>query len=77
MYYSFAKNYTTCTNKLITKITLFDALSPKNPVIANAIWDTGATQSVITTELKISLNLIPVSSKLVFGVNSKQYVVYF
>jgi hypothetical protein len=74
MYYSFAKNYTTNTNKLITKITLFEALSPKKPVIANAIWDTGATQSVITTELKSSLNLIPVSSKLVFGVNSKQYV---
>jgi hypothetical protein len=44
MYYSFAKNYTTYTNKLITKITLFEASSPKNPVIANAIWDTGATQ---------------------------------
>jgi hypothetical protein len=74
MYYSFAKNYTTCANRLITKITLFEALPPKNPVIVNAIWDTGANQSVIAIELKTSLNLIPVSSKLVFGVNSKQYV---
>jgi predicted aspartyl protease len=39
-----------------------------------AIWDTGASQTVITHRLMSKLNLIPIETKEVYGINSKQTV---
>jgi hypothetical protein len=74
MYYSFSKNWKAYTNKLITNVSVFQNFLDGRVVDIQAIWDTGATQSVMTNHLMENLNFIPISSKLVFGVNSKQYV---
>jgi hypothetical protein len=39
-----------------------------------AIWDTGASQTVITHRLMSQLNLIPIETKVVHGITSKQTV---
>ncbi|MDR0289479.1 MAG: retropepsin-like domain-containing protein [Treponema sp.] len=74
MYYSFSEKYAAPTNKLITETTLLGALPQKDFLKVRAIWDTGATHSVISNKIKEQMKLIPISSKLVYGVNSKQYV---
>lgn len=40
----------------------------------SALWDTGATRSVITPELAKKLNLVPVGKMTVTGVNSQEVV---
>jgi hypothetical protein len=74
MYYAFSENWKAYTNKLITKALVFQNFPGGGFADIKVIWDTGATQSVIDNDLKINLNFIPISSKLVFGVNRKQYV---
>jgi hypothetical protein len=73
MYYSFSESWKTYTNKLITNASILRN-STGSFVDIRAIWDTGATHSVMNHALMMHLNLMPIASKLVFGVNSKQYV---
>ena len=44
------------------------------PVKARALWDTGATSSVITHELSRTLGLIPINRRKVTGVNNTSIV---
>jgi hypothetical protein len=76
MYSAFAKDYPSLARELVTELDIFSVSSntPGKSTTAEAIWDTGATSSVITPSLMIRLNLIPVESEVVFGVNSQQTV---
>ncbi len=75
MYNAFAKKYPALTPDLNTDIEVYPVSSVNHQgTTAYAIWDTGASQTVITHRLMSRLNLIPIETKLVYGVNSKQLV---
>jgi hypothetical protein len=74
MYYAFSQRHAAIVNKLITEIVLFGAIPQDNSLKVKAIWDTGATHSVISNEVKKQMKFTPIRSKLVYGVNSKQNV---
>ena len=65
--------YNTVVNCIKTDVSIFNPLT-KEKSDTLGIWDTGATNSCITAELAIKLNLIPVSKALVLGVHGKQEV---
>jgi len=75
MYNAFVKKYPALASDLNTDIEIFPVSSVSHHgTIVYAIWDTGASQTVITHRLMSRLNLIPIETKLVHGVNSKQLV---
>lgn len=59
-------------DRIVTTVKLFQAFDPKNPPVpaypfheVNALWDTGATKSVITDATALALNLTPVGTAMV------------
>jgi hypothetical protein len=75
MYNAFAKKYPALVPDLNTDIEVFPISSVSHQgTTVYAIWDTGASQTVITHRLMSHLKLIPIETKLVHGVNSKQLV---
>jgi len=75
MYNAFVKKYPSLAFDLHTDIEVFPVSSVSHQgTTAYAIWDTGASQTVITHRLMSQLHLIPIETKLVHGVNSKQLV---
>jgi hypothetical protein len=74
MYYAFAKEYSTPITDLNTEVEIFPVSSatPDRGTTVYAIWDTGASQTVITNNLMARLDLIPIETELVHGINSKQ-----
>jgi hypothetical protein len=75
MYNAFVKKYPALAPDLNTDIEVFPVSSVNHQgTTVYAIWDTGASQTVITHRLMSQLNLIPIETKLVHGVNSKQLV---
>ena len=75
MYNAFVKKYPALASDLNTDIEIFPVSSVNHQgTTVYAIWDTGASQTVITHRLMSHLNLIPIETKLVHGVNSKQLV---
>ena len=75
MYNAFVKKYPVLATDLNTDIEVFPVSSVSHQgTTVYAIWDTGASQTVITHRLMTYLNLIPIETKLVHGVNSKQLV---
>jgi len=75
MYNAFVKKYPVLASELNTDIEVFPVSSVSHQgTTVYAIWDTGASQTVITHRLMSHLNLIPIETKLVHGVNSKQLV---
>ena len=76
MYNAFVKKYPALAPDLNTDIEVFPVSSTvsRQGTTVYAIWDTGASQTVITHRLMSHLNLIPIETKLVHGINSKQLV---
>jgi hypothetical protein len=75
MYNAFVKKFPVLASELNTDIEVFPVSSVSHQgTTVYAIWDTGASQTVITHRLMSHLNLIPIETKLVHGVNSKQLV---
>jgi predicted aspartyl protease len=76
MYNAFAKEYPALALDLNTDVEVFPVSStiPHQGIVVYAIWDTGASQTVITHRLMTKLNLVPIETKLVYGINSKQTV---
>jgi hypothetical protein len=75
MYNAFVKKYPALAQDLNTDIEVYPVSSVSHQgTTVYAIWDTGASQTVITHRLISQLNLIPIETKLVHGVNSKQLV---
>jgi uncharacterized protein YchJ len=60
---SFTSTYETISSTLRSKVYVESPIT-KNNVEANAIWDTGASRSLITPEIAAKLNLKPVSKAL-------------
>lgn len=84
---SFSVNFGNKSNVLFTGIGVGFPFDPNHKLIqadtsklypTQAIWDTGATNSVITAEIAKVLNLKPISKSIVHGVNgsSEQNVYY-
>jgi len=75
MYNAFVKKYPFPAPDLNTDIEVFPVSSvTRQGTTAYAIWDTGASRTVITHRLMSRLQLIPIETKLVHGVNSRQLV---
>ena len=69
MHHAFKIQYDRIVNVLISDVTISD-FENKNQVDFKAIWDTGATNSVITKNVVDKLGLVPTGMTKVLGVNS-------
>ena len=79
-----ATAFTTKTNgylrELLSEIFISPALSTlnegqaPNPIQAKAVWDTGATNTCISTQITKKLNLLPISKTQIASVNSIETV---
>jgi len=86
-YRAFTQKYPGVTNRIIRPVHVFEAFDPANPppnpkfITTNALWDTGATQSVITETTARTLGLAATGKKLVHHAGGKgdynTYVVNF
>ena len=72
-YRAFADKYPRLTRRLETKVVPYqsDDTTFSHGIEYNALWDTGADASVITRRIEQELNLLPVGTNIVAGVNSK------
>jgi predicted aspartyl protease len=62
-------------NKIIIPVNLYSV--PFNSALSlstNALWDTGASMSAITPEIKDKLGVTPVDKKTIAGIHSTQVV---
>ncbi|MBP9758989.1 retroviral-like aspartic protease family protein [Candidatus Dojkabacteria bacterium] len=83
-FFAFTTNYSSISNILFNTIKVNTPILEKNPVNIHegtevkAIWDTGATNSVISSKVVKMLDLKPVSKVFVNTANGKteQYVYY-
>jgi hypothetical protein len=67
--------YTQKQNKIITPVYLHTV--PFNSLLSlstDALWDTGASMSAITPEIKDKLKVTPVDKKTITGIHSTQVV---
>ena len=75
MYNAFAKEYHSLAEDLNTDVEVFPVPSASSQgTMVNAIWDTGASQTVITHRVMSQLNLTPIATEMVHGINSQQMV---
>jgi hypothetical protein len=70
---AFRIEYNNIVRALRTDVTLFavSAPPPNKVMVVNAIWDTGATDSVITPNIAQQLSLFGVDTVNIAGVNSE------
>ncbi|MDR2052347.1 MAG: retroviral-like aspartic protease family protein [Treponema sp.] len=70
---AFRADYAALADTLKTEITIvaISASPPGKSKVIVAIWDTGATHSVITRETAGELDLTPVDQVMISGVNSE------
>jgi len=70
---AFKTEYNNIVRALRTKVILFavSAPPPNKTLVVNAIWDTGATDSVITPNIAQQLSLFGVDTVNIAGVNSE------
>ena len=62
--HSFTKIYNGIVRSLPTTVFVESAANPDKQVEANALWDTGASSSLIRPEIAAKLNLKPISKTL-------------
>jgi hypothetical protein len=68
---AFKIDYSGIAKELCSEVIVLNFLDDTKHHKFNAIWDTGATNSVITKNVVNKLNLIPTGMTEVHGVNSK------
>jgi len=68
---SFTARYTSIARILPTKVYI-ESPATKSSVEANAIWDTGASNSLITPEIAEKLNLKPISKRMISTPSDKR-----
>jgi len=68
---SFTARYTSIARILPTKVYV-ESPTTKNFVEANAIWDTGASSSLITPEIAEKLNIKPISKTMMATPSDKR-----
>lgn len=71
---AFTVQYKGIPSSLITEVELISAFEQTSHGSFRAIWDTGATHSVITEDVFNRLKLSPIDTTLVHGVNSEKEV---
>src|SRR5713226_7104283 len=86
-YHAFTQKYPGITNRIITPVHIAAAFDPANPppnpkfVTTSALWDTGASQSVVSAETAKTLGLVATGKSLVHHAGGKglanTYVVNF
>jgi hypothetical protein len=71
---SFRVDYNYKARELRTEVILFavSAPSPNKTATVSAIWDTGATASVITPDIAQYLQLFPIDTVPIIGVNNEK-----
>jgi predicted aspartyl protease len=72
-HFAFKQEYQTLSFRLITDAELFVASSAgsgKKGIKVKALWDTGASGTVITPEVSRNLQLVPIDRIKVAGVNN-------
>ena len=82
--HSFTTQYNGISNRLLTKCFVSAAWSPQDDKSAppllefDALWDTGATASVITAQVATKLDLLPEGTSRVFHAQGSSHVpIYF
>ena len=65
---AFTSSYDSLANRIITEVHLSTVFNPENPpsplppaITTSALWDTGATKSVITPSVAKDLGVVPVN----------------
>lgn len=86
-YHAFTQKYPGITNRIITPVHVAAGFDPANPppnpkfISVSALWDTGASQSVVTATTAKTLGLVEVGKSLVHHAGGKglasTYVVNF
>jgi len=86
-YHAFTQKYPGITNRIITPVHVAAAFDPKHPpsnpkwLSVSALWDTGASQSVVTATTARTLGLVETGKSLVHHAGGKglasTYVVNF
>jgi hypothetical protein len=86
-YHAFTQKYPGITNRIITPVHVAAAYDPANPppnpkfISVSALWDTGASQSVVTATTAKTLGLVETGKSLVHHAGGKgmasTYVVNF
>ncbi|MBQ0167858.1 MAG: retropepsin-like domain-containing protein [Treponema sp.] len=71
---AFAIEYNGVVPQLETKVGIVSAFDKTKTMEIKAVWDTGATHSVITPRVFTSLGLFPIDTTMVTGVNSQKEV---
>lgn len=71
---AFTIKYNGLVNTLITDVFVVSAFDKSKTKSFKAIWDTGATHSVITPQVFQDLNLFAIDKTIVNGVNSRKEV---
>lgn len=69
---AFAVEYSAVVNALITDVIVVSPFSKDKVINIKAIWDTGATHSVITPNVFTQLGLSAIDQTVVNGVNSRK-----
>jgi predicted aspartyl protease len=69
-HFAFKQEYENLSFRLITDAELFVASSGKKGIKVRALWDTGASGTVITPEVSQKLNLMPIDRVRVAGINN-------
>lgn len=71
-FYAFTIKYNGMASRITTDVMVFKAFDPANPPnpmypahSTNALWDTGATKSVLTSATISALSLVPVGTTIV------------
>src|SRR5258707_361413 len=77
LYRAFTQKYPGITNRILTPVHVSAAFDPANPpedpkfVTVSALWDTGASQSVLTAGTAKTLGLVSTGKSLVHHAGGK------
>lgn len=71
---AFTVEYKALVNSLVTDVVIISAFDDTKKQTFKAIWDTGATHSVITESVLNQLSLFAIDNTTVSGVNSRKIV---
>lgn len=69
---AFTVEYNGLVNTLLTDVVVFSSFDKKKFINIKAVWDTGATHSVITPKVFKDLELYAIDQTIVNGVNSQK-----
>jgi hypothetical protein len=70
-HFAFKYEYQGCARQLLSSIEVFALENHALRKTYIGVWDTGATQTLITQKIFTDLNLTPIDNAIVAGVNSK------